>query len=173
MPTGTPAESEYAPYYARYVSMVTGDDALFALEGQRDEVARLLAAVPEARETFRYAEGKWSVRQVFGHLIDAERVFGYRAFCIGRGEQAALPSFDQNAYVTESRYAELPLQELGRELLAARELNLVALRRLGAEAWLRRGTASDKPVSVRAVGFIMAGHLRYHAGILRERYGIG
>jgi hypothetical protein len=172
MPTGRPAESEHAPYYGRYVSLVAEDDAIAALERQVDEIRRLVASVPADRETFRYGPDKWSVRQVIGHLVDGERVFGYRAFCISRGEQAALPSFDENAYVAESRYDEIPLPELGRELLAVRDANLVALRRLDAGAWTRMGSASGKPVSVRALGFVMVGHVRHHAAILRERYGI-
>jgi len=172
MPTGRPAEGEYAPFYARYVSLVSEDDAIAALERQRDELAPLIASVPADREAYRYGPDKWSVRQVVGHLVDGERVFGHRAYCISRGEQAALPSFDENAYVAASRYAETPLAELGRELLAVRETNLVVLRRLDAAAWTRKGTASGKSVSVRALGFVMVGHVRHHLAILRERYGI-
>ena len=172
MPTGRPAEGEYAPHYSRYVSLVTEDDAVAALEAQVDEVRRLTASVPGDRETYRYGPDKWSVRQVIGHLVDGERVFGYRAYCISRGELAALPSFDENAYVAASRYEEIPLLELGRELLVVRNANLVALRRLDAAAWTRRGIASGTPVSVRALGFIMVGHVRHHEAILLERYGI-
>ena len=172
MPTGKPAASEYAPYYERYVSLVSEPDALAALAAQADEVRRLIASVPAPREGFRYEPGKWSIREVLGHLVDAERVFGYRAYCISRGELAALPAFDENAYVAASRYDEIPLAELGRELLAVRETNLVALRRLDADAWVRKGIASGKPVSVRALAFVMVGHVRHHEAILLERYGI-
>jgi hypothetical protein len=172
MPTGTPAEGEYAPFYARYVSLVSEDDALGALEQQVDGLRRLVASVPAERETYRYGPDKWSVRQVIGHLVDGERVFGHRAYCISRGEPAALPSFDENAYVAASRYAEIPLAELGQELLAVRETNLLAMRRLDAAGWTRRGIASGKPVSVRALGFVMVGHVRHHVAILRERYAV-
>jgi hypothetical protein len=172
MPTGRPAAGEYAEFYARYVSLVSEDDALAALERQADELRGLIASVPKERETYRYGPDKWSVRQVIGHLVDGERVFGHRAYCISRGEQAALPSFDENAYVAASRYAEIPLAELGRELLSVRETNLVALRRLDSVAWTRQGTASGKPVSVRALGFVMVGHVRHHVAILRERYAL-
>ncbi len=172
MATGRPAEAEYAPSYARYVSLVSEDDAVAALEEQLDEVRRLVASVSADRETFRYEPEKWSVREVIGHLIDGERVFGYRAYCISRGELAALPAFDENAYVAASRYDEIPLLELGRELLAVRNVNLVALRRLDPDTWTRRGIASGKPISVRALGYVMVGHVRHHEAILLERYGI-
>ncbi len=172
MPTGRPAEGEYGPNFARYVSLVGEDDALAALEEQLDEVRRLIASVSADRETFRYGPEKWSVREVIGHLVDAERVFGYRAYCISRGELAALPSFDENAYVAASRYDEIPLLELGRELLAVRNVNLVALRRLDPDSWTRRGIASGRPISVRALAFVMVGHVRHHESILLERYGI-
>ncbi len=172
MPTGRPAEAEYAPYFGRYISLVTEDDALSALEGQLDEVRRLAASVKADRESFRYEPDKWSVRQVIGHLVDGERVFGYRAFCISRGELAALPAFDENAYVAASRYDEIPVLELARELLAVRNANLVALRRLDAAAWTRKGIASGKPISVRALAYVMVGHVRHHEAILLERYGI-
>ncbi len=171
MPTGRPAVNEYAPYHERYVSLVPEADAVVALERQTDELGQL--SVSEAREGFRYAADKWSVRQVIGHLVDAERVFGYRLFCISRGEQAALPSFDENAYVAESRYAEIPMADLVRELLAVRATSLVALRRLGAQTWLRQGTASGKAISVRALAYVVAGHARHHLKILRDRYSVG
>src|SRR5512141_2062747 len=102
--TTRPAESEYAPYYARYVDLVPETDVLIALEEQLADIAQLSSRVTGERERFRYGEGKWSIREVLGHLIDAERVFGYRAFCISRGEQAPLPSSDENRYIAESRY---------------------------------------------------------------------
>ncbi len=98
-----PTETEYASFYRGYVALVPETDIVGVLEPQVEEIRRLLAAVPAERETYRYAEGKWSIRQVLGHLVDGERVFGYRAFCFSRGEQAALPSFDENQYVAGAR----------------------------------------------------------------------
>lgn len=172
MATGRPADTEYATFYAGYVSLVPEDDAIGALERQVDELRALSASVPKDRETFRYAPDKWSVRQVVGHLTDGERVFGYRAFCISRGEQAPLPAFDENAYVAHSGYDGVPLGELVDELVSVRRGNLAALRRLAAADWTRLGTASGKPVSVRGLAYVMAGHPRHHLAILRERYGI-
>ncbi len=169
---GRPADTEFAPFYGRYVSLVPELDVLSVLERQVDEIAAVMARVPADRERHRYAEGKWSIREVLGHLVDAERVFGYRAFCIGRGEKAALPSFDENAYVADSSYDQVALRDLTHELATVRDANLIALRRLDASAWQRAGTASGKPVTTRALAFIMAGHLRHHLGILRERYDL-
>lgn len=172
MPSGRPADSEYAPFYAGYVSLVPEEDVLPALERQVDEVRALCSAVPKDRERLRYAAGKWSVREVIGHLIDGERVFGHRAFCISRGEQAPLPPFDEGAYVRESGYEAVALDDLVRELVAVRGANLAALRRLSAGAWARRGTVSGKTASVRALAYVMVGHVRHHAAVLRERYGV-
>ena len=167
-----PTETEYAAIYRGYVALVPETDIVGVLETQAEEIRRLLATVSPEKETYRYAEGKWSIRQVLGHLVDAERVFGYRAFCFSRGEQAPLPSFDENRYVDAARSDSVPLRELVEELALVRQGNLVALRRLDAREWAQVGTASGKPVSVRALAWIMAGHPRHHLQILRERYGV-
>jgi hypothetical protein len=167
-----PEADEYAPFYAGYVARVTEDDILGVLAAQKDEIGALARSLPEAKQSYRYAEGKWSVGEVLSHLIDGERVFGYRAFCFSRGEQAPLPSFDENQYVSAARAGDVQLVQLAREFAAVRESNLGFLRRLGDEAWTRTGTASGKPVSVRALAWIMAGHPRHHLAVLRERYGV-
>lgn len=172
MASGRPEESEYAPFYARYVALVPGEDALPALEQQPQELRALAAAVPLERESFRYAPGKWSIRQVVGHMTDGERVFGHRAFCFSRGEQAPLPSFDENEYVARSPFEQVPLRELVDEFAAVRLANLAVLRRLSAEEWTRVGTASGKPVTVRALAYLMVGHPRHHLQILRQRYAL-
>jgi hypothetical protein len=172
MPTGKPAETEYAPFYAGYVSLVPEGDILATLAGQVEEFRRFAAKVPPDREGFRYAPDKWSVREVMGHLVDGERVFGYRAFCFSRGEQAALPSFDEQVYVQSSSYDRLPLADLADELVGVRRSNVTFLRRLDAGAWTRTGTASGKTISVRALAYIMVGHCRHHFEVLRDRYGL-
>ena len=167
-----PGEGEYAPFYEGYVALVPEADILAVLERQAGEIRELVASVPAERETHRYGEGKWSVREVLGHLVDGERVFGYRAFCISRGEKAALPSFDENEYVAEAGSDAIPARELAGELSLVRESNLAFLRRLQPREWERMGTASGKPISVRALAWIMAGHPRHHVRILAERYGV-
>lgn len=167
-----PASSEYAPFYAGYVARVPEDDILAVLAAQKLEIAALARSIDAARADYRYAEGKWTVRELLGHVIDGERVFGYRAFCFSRGEQAALPGFDEKQYVGAAPRDAASPADIAAEFAAVREANLAFLRRLDDPAWTRVGTASGAPVSVRALAWIMAGHPRHHLGVLRERYGI-
>ena len=167
-----PLESEYAPYYGGYIAHVSEHEILPALRSQLDVLDVLLGRVTPERETFRYAEGKWSIREVVGHLIDAERVFGYRSFCIARGERRNLPGFDENEYMLSAPYNQIDLEDLLSELRLVRLSNIAMLRNLDEEAWPRIGTANDAQVSVRALAFIMAGHVRHHMGVLRERYQV-
>ena len=171
--TGRPADTEYAPFYADYVRLVPEDDVLPALAAQRDEVVRLAASVPKDRETYRYAEGKWSIREMLGHIGEGERVFGYRAFCISRGDRSAFPGFDQDEYMAGNPYDGVPLAELAAEFAALRDGNVAVLRRLPAERWSQVGTASGNRVTVRALAYVMAGHVRHHLGVLKSRYGVG
>jgi hypothetical protein len=166
-----PEESEYAPPYGRYVARVPETAILPVLESQIAEL-RALAEAAFGKETYRYAPGKWSVREMIGHLTDAERVFGFRAFCFSRGEEAPLPGFEENQYVEASGYEAVELASLFREWALVREANLEFLRRLPEESWSRTGTASGWPISVRALVYAMAGHVRHHREVLRERYGV-
>ena len=168
-----PLESEYAPFYRGYVAHVGEEEILPVLRSQLDELDVLLGRVTPERETYAYAEGKWSIRELTGHLIDAERVFGYRAFCIARGESRNLPGFDESEYMLRAPYNQIDLEDLLSELRLARLSNIAMLRNLDEQAWMRIGTANDAQVSVRALAFIMAGHVRHHMGVLRERYGLG
>jgi hypothetical protein len=140
------------------------------LEAQAALVRLQTRAFIPAREDSRYADGKWSVREMLGHMTDAERVFGFRAFCFSRGEQNALPGFDQNDYVARARFDRCSLADLVQEFGQLREANLTVLRRLDGDEWQRMGTASGTPVSVRALAYIMAGHVRHHLQILSTRY---
>ena len=166
-----PDETEYAPYYGTYVSLVPEPDAMVVLEAQPAQLRELASGIPAERETFRYAPGKWNVREVVGHMIDAERVFGYRAFCIGRGEQQALARFDQDAYLAAARFDKRPLADLVNEFGVVREANLLTFRHCTDTDWDRTGTVSGNPMSARAIAFIMAGHVRHHLRILQDRYG--
>jgi hypothetical protein len=167
-----PASEDYAPFFAGYVKLVPETDVLPVLALQGDEIRRLAGSIPAGREIFRYAPGKWSIREVLGHIGDAERVFGYRAFCIGRGDQASLPGFDENEYIQASGYDAVPVAELARDFAGLRGSNLALLGRLPAERWAQAGTANGNPVTVRALAYIMAGHVRHHLGVLKGRYGV-
>jgi DinB family protein len=165
-----PNETEYAPYYQGYVNQVSENEILPVLRAQMDDLDVLLERVAPENETYRYAEGKWSIREMVGHLIDGERVFGYRAFSIARGEQQNLPSFDQDEYMLTAPYHQIELEDLLSELRLIRLGNIAMFRTLDEESWSRVGTANASEVSVRAIAFIMAGHVRHHMNVLRERY---
>lgn len=167
-----PDAAEHAAFYARYIALVPDGDIVARLRAQGDELANALASVSEVRGGFRYAEGKWTIREVVGHLIDAERIFSYRALRIARGDATPLAGFDENAYVPESGADARPLADLVAELRAVRESTGRLFASLPAAAWTRTGTASGQPVSVRALAWITAGHAAHHLGLLRERYGV-
>jgi len=167
-----PAEQEYAPYFARYIVRVPEDDILSVLRSQVEEINAAAKAVRADQEQFRYGPDKWSIREVFGHLTDAERIFGYRALCLSRRETAPLPAWDENAYVERSSYNACALADLAGELTMMRQANLMFLARLNDAEWTYTGTVSGKTISVRAIAYIVAGHVRHHFEILRTRYGI-
>ena len=168
-----PAETEYPPSFESYLSHVTEEDILPAMRSQIDAVDVLLDRVAPERETYAYGEGKWTIRQIVGHLIDGERVFGYRAMCIARGETQDLPGFDENAYMPNAPYEHVELEDLLSEFRLVRLSNIAMLRTLDETAWTRMGMANGAPVSVRALAYVMVGHARHHMGVLRERYQIG
>lgn len=165
-----PADDEYLAYYGRYIAQVPDGDLRETLEGQLAETVMLLNGVGEAGAGTRYAPGKWSVKQVVGHLTDAERIFAYRAVCAARGETGGLPAFDENRYVDNAHFDARSLNSLLGELTAVRRATLALLHNLDDEELMRRVTANDAPVSVRALAWIIAGHERHHTTIIRERY---
>jgi hypothetical protein len=167
-----PDASEYAPYFHTYVSVVPDGDVVALLRESGREWTSALRAVPEARGGFRYAEGKWSIREVIGHVSDTERIFAYRALRIARGDQTPLASFEQDLYVPTSGAEARTIAGLVAEFEAIRASTVLLLESLPEEAWTRRGTASGKEVSVRALAYMTAGHLLHHHALLRERYGV-
>jgi hypothetical protein len=169
--TTRPAADEYPPPYAGYVGRVGEDEEILpVLEGQLEEVLVRLRTIPEARSEHRYAPGKWTIKEVVGHLADSERIFTYRALRFGRGDPAALPGFDENEYVPAMEAEGRTLADFIAEWADVRRATLALFRHLPPDAWQRRGTASGKPVSVRALAYIIAGHVRHHLEVLRERY---
>jgi len=149
---------------------VPGGDVIAQLESQRLQTAQFFAASTERDGNFRYAPDKWTIKEVVGHLSDSERVFSYRAMRIARGDQTPLPGFEQNDYVKNGNFAEQSLADLVAEFGFVRASTLALFRSLNAEAWIRRGTASNNPVTVRALAFIIAGHELHHREILKDRY---
>jgi uncharacterized damage-inducible protein DinB len=175
MPTvarSRPDSGEYAPFYHTYVSAVPDGDVVAVLRESGRELTRALSAVPEARWSHRYGDGKWTVREVVGHVSDAERIFAYRALRFARGDQTPLAAFDENAYVPTAGAEQRTLESLVGELAAVREASVRLFESLPDDAWMRRGTASGKEITVLALAYIVAGHALHHFRILRERYGV-
>jgi hypothetical protein len=168
--TRRPDASEFSSYYGHYVAAVPEGDIIDVLRRDRDEWQAMIAELPEARGGDRYAADKWSIRQVIGHVSDAERVFSYRAFRIARADKTPLASFDQDDYVKTAGSDHRTLSSLAAELLAVRESTLSLFVSLPDDAWTRTGTASGNPVSVRALAYITAGHAQHHLKIVREKY---
>ena len=171
--TARPDATEYAPAAAGYVSLVPDGDVVTVLERQLDDLLALLRPVSEEVGNTRHAPYTWSVKEVLGHVTDAERVFAYRALCVARGDQTPLPGFDENAYVPPAGFGACRLADLLSQFEHLRRSNLYLLRSLPADAWTRRGTANASPVTTRALAYIMAGHAEHHARILRKRLGRG
>ena len=167
-----PKDTEYAPFYAGYVARVPETDVLAALREQPKELKRLADAVGPDKEGYRYGPEKWSVREIFGHLVDAERFFGHRAFCVSRGDTTPLPGFDEKLYVSGSGYDSRPLAELVKDFTLLREANSRLFESLEPSAFAREGVANGARITVRALPFIMTGHVRHHVAVLKERYEI-
>lgn len=169
---GRPAADEFPYHYAGYVDRVPEPDPVDAMARQIEETAALLARVSDADALKRYAPGKWSVKEVVGHIADAERIFSYRALRFARADVTPLASFDENAFIPAGGFDRRPLADLAAELQDVRRASLALFRGFDDAAWGRSGTASGKPISVRALAYIIAGHERHHVAILKERYGV-
>lgn len=167
---GLPEPGEAAPYYFKYIEQVQGDDPLAALEAQLDDTLALLLGITEERSLHRYAPDKWSLRQVLSHVNDTERVFLFRAFWFGRGFDGPLPSFDEKVGAAGIPADDISWARHVEEFRAVRLATLAFYRNLPPEGWTRSGIASDNRVSVRALAFLLAGHVAHHVAILRERY---
>jgi hypothetical protein len=167
-----PDASEYAPFYHAYVASVPDGDVIELLRSGGRELVEVIGRIPEDRGSFRYGPDKWSIRDVIGHLIDAERIFSYRALRVARSDRTPLPGFEENSYVQTAGSDARTVADLTRELGVVRESTVLLFDSLPDEAWGRSGVASENEVSVRALAYIVAGHARHHLRILRERYGV-
>ena len=173
MPNRRPAASEHAPFFARYVERVRGSDVLAFLGEQERTLGELFESVSEEGSLHRYAPGKWSVKDLAQHLADSERVFSYRALRFARGDTTPLPGFDQNPYADAAMADRRPIAALADELRALRQATLSLAHSLDEATLDRSGVASESPVTVRALLWIIAGHERHHMKVLRERYRVG
>lgn len=170
MPIQKPEASEYAPYYGKYIDRIGDGDILNILAAQNRETGALLRAVGEERGAYRYAPGKWSLKQVLGHVADVERVFTYRALVFARNDRTPLPSMEQEDWIAHSNFDSRSLASIVAELDAVRAATLALFASFDAEIGTRRGTASGFEFSVRAMPYIVAGHELHHMGVVRERY---
>ena len=166
-----PGTDEYSPGFASYVGRIGDDeDIVGVLSDQLDGVLDRFERVPASRGDYRYAAGKWSLKEVIGHLADTERVFAYRALRIARGDTIPLPSFDDQAWVAEMGAGDRTLADIVEEFGIVRQASLALFRHLPTAAWMRRGIASEHPASVRALAYVVAGHARHHLEVVEARY---
>lgn len=165
-----PEKAEYDAYYERYVSLVDDEGVLETLAAQPDELHELFNGVPEEKGLYAYDEGKWTIKELIGHLNDGERMFAYRILRISRGDETPIEGFEQDGYIENAPSNSRTIADLLDEFRLLRTANMFMLNHLNDEAWLRMGTASGLPVSVRALAYIMAGHITHHIHILKERY---
>lgn len=165
-----PQKGDYAEYYGKYIDLVPSGDFLDLLQSQREDLWRLLSPLSDDQAEFRYAQGKWSIKEVVGHISDTERIFAYRLLRIARGDQTPLPSFEQDGYIQTGKFTTRTLKDLLEEFSSIREATIALVRSLDNAAWQRRGTASQKEITSTALAFIIAGHVRHHHILLEERY---
>jgi hypothetical protein len=169
-PIARPQQDEYIAYYHKYITLVPEGDLVEALRSQIGETLSLVRSIPEARGSHRYAPGKWSIKEVVGHMSDVERVMTYRALRIARADSTPLPGFDESAWVPAANFEARSLASLAHELEEVRRATVAFFETLDPESAARRGSANNAPISARALAYIVAGHERHHVAILRERY---
>jgi hypothetical protein len=167
---GRPETTEFAEDYAGYISKVPGGDILQFLQQQLVTASDLLRSLPEAKGDFRYEPGKWSIKELFGHIIDSERVFAYRGLVFARNDSTPLPGFDQDPWSQHANYANLKLSDIAGEFDAVRRSSIHLFRHLDASAWSRKGIANKNGMTVRAAAFIIGGHTQHHLDVLNSRY---
>lgn len=165
-----PTTDEAAPFYHGYIDKVTGENIGEQLTEQLARVELRFRSVDDAAGLFRYAPGKWSLKEILGHLTDAERIFAYRLLRIARADTTPLAGFDENAYVPPGSFDDRTVSSLVKEFRSVRLSTIALVEGLPAEAWARRGQASGKAVSSRALVYIIVGHVTHHLGVLEERY---
>lgn len=165
-----PEKTEYASFYETYIKLIGDKDIIPVLEEQLESADKFIRAIPEEKGNYRYAEGKWSVKDVLGHIVDNERVFGYRALRFARGDETKLPGYEQDDYVPAANSGKRKIAELADELYHLRKANLLMLKTFGEAELSRGGIASGNRMTVRAIAYVLAGHERHHLNVLKEKY---
>ena len=165
-----PQATDYPSYYDPYIKLVKEDDALKTLDDGIFKMQALLSDIDEEKENYAYAPGKWTVKEVFGHIIDTERIMAYRALRFARGDGQELPGFDENTYVKNAKFSKRKLIDMAHEFSLMRQSNISLFKSFDEEALNRKGIANKNPVNVRSIIYIIAGHQLHHMNIVKERY---
>lgn len=165
-----PDLSEYPSYYGQYINLVKGDNILRTLQEQVLSMQNILSEVPEEKENFTYAEGKWTMKEVIGHVIDTERIFAYRALRFARQDKTELPGFDQDKYVPVGNFNIRTLYDLAHEFGNLRESNIIMFRHFDEKGWSSSGTANGQEISVRSLAYVIAGHALHHMNVVKTKY---
>ncbi len=165
-----PKPGDYNPYYDTYISLIEDDNIIRVLENQIKTSETYLRTFSEEKGNYSYADGKWTVKEVLGHVIDTERIMAYRALAFARNEKQAIPGFEQDDYVAESNFNKRSLDDLINEFKTVRESNIILFKSFDEEILNRRGTSSESKITVRALIYIIAGHEKHHMKILNEKY---
>jgi len=165
-----PKPEDYDAIYGGYISLIGDDDIIEVLKEQRKTSEKFLKTFTEKQGNYSYADGKWTVKEVLGHVIDTEKIMAYRALSFARGEKQSLPGFEQDDYVAESNFNKRSLADLINEFITIRESNIILFKSFNEEILIRRGTANESEVTVLALIYIIAGHEKHHMKFLKERY---
>ena len=165
-----PEPAEYDPYYERYISLVKTNDIATTLQEQAQETRDLLNKVSAEKAEFRYAPGKWSTKEVLGHINDTERIMSYRVLRIARGDQTPIEGYEQDDYVAGGKFSHRTMDDLLQEFMTIRNATIQLIRHLDEETAERRGTANNKQITARAIVYVIAGHELHHRRILEEKY---
>lgn len=166
-----PLPGEYAEYYHKYINQIPDGNIVDYLNSQLSEVESFLKTIPEEKSFYKYSKDKWSIKEVLGHILDCERIFSYRMLRFSRKDtENSLPGFEENSYIENSNYTNAQFAELIEEYVYLRKSILLMLRGFSEEMWTRKGIASNNPVTVRAIAYILAGHTLHHISIIKERY---
>ncbi len=165
-----PLSNEYPAYYDSYLNLIPDGDIEVILSHQRRDTLSLLGSLPEESAARAYAEGKWTLKEVVGHMADTERVMSYRMLCIARGETVALPGFDQDSYASIANFQRLSWEQIQSDYQQVRSATLSLLTTIDEPSWVRTGTVWNVPVSTRAIAYIIGGHELHHLSVIRDKY---
>jgi uncharacterized damage-inducible protein DinB len=165
-----PVPAEYPVHFENYINLIKREDIVHVLTEQVNEIQAFIAAIPAEKESYAYAEKKWTIKQVIAHLIDIERIMAYRALCFARKDKTLLPGFDENLFADNNDAAYRTLKDLAQEFTLVRESNLALFKHFDEETLRERGNANGKECSVRALLFVIAGHALHHMNVIKARY---